>query len=441
MLKGKITRLIPLAFLLIFIVSCTKEPDEIGLDLQPDSEELQTDYADTTSIVAYSQMQDSVRTSFTSHSLIGAFIDPVFGKTNADMYSQLSLSSSGVDFGENPELDSITLQMIYAGNYGDESTQQTLKIYELKEAISSNIDSVYYSNQTIEIKEDKQYLDHTFEPSPNDSIWVDSTTSLSPRLIVNLSDELGNKFLNATEDQLADDNSFTEWFKGIYMTSDIAGEGDGSLLYLDVTNAESYIRLYYHNDEEDSLSYDFEISMTTPRFAHYNHFGYNDASQEFKQQVLNGDTALGQEKFYLQGTGGVASRIHFPFIRDWSSLGNIAIHEAKLIFSPIYSEGDPEPPEEMALVALDEDDGQYVLDDQLEGDTYFGGTYNESKNQYYFRITRYIQSLIGEQDTIKPNGLRMVVSGGAIYGNRAIINGPESEENPIKLEITYSKLD
>lgn len=443
MLKGKFTQLIPMISLVLTILllsACNKEPEEIGLDLQPESEELRVGFFDTTSIVTYSENQDSVRTSFTSHSIVGTYVDPIFGKTSASIYTQLGLSSSGVDFGANPELDSITLQMIYAGYYGDESTRQNLEIYEMDEALSTSLDSTYYSNQELDIKDDKKYLDYTFDPSPNDSIWVDSTTSLSPRLSVNLSNEFGNKFLNASEDELADSESFNDFFYGLYMTSTKAGGGNGALLYFDLINTESYVRLYYHNDEEDSLYYDFEISSYTPRYINYRH-KYTHGATHFRQQVLNKDTAMGQEKFYLQGTGGISARIHFPYLEEWMLQEDIAINEAKLIFTPQFTEGDPGLPEKLAMVAIDQNGDQYLLDDQLEGDTYYGGVYDDSNGQYFFRITRYVQSLVNRQETLNPYGLQMVVSGGAIFGNRAVINGPENENNPIKLEVTYSKIN
>ena len=120
--------------------SCEKEPGEIGLAIQPPDDKLEVRYTDTSSLVSYSVIEDSVKTDEMSINLLGSMYDPVFGKTTASFATQLRMANAGVDFGVNPQVDSLVLSLVYVSYYGDLLTQQTLHIYELDEDIF--IDSV-----------------------------------------------------------------------------------------------------------------------------------------------------------------------------------------------------------------------------------------------------------------------------------------------------------
>jgi len=131
----------------LIVFACQKDPSEIGLNIQPPNSVIDAFFTDSISLYGHSELVDSVRTSNTSVSLLGSYYDPIFGTTTANLYTQFLISSSGIDFGENPELDSLVVFFNYSGFYGDTTTPQTIRVYELKEALS--IDSSYYSNQNI----------------------------------------------------------------------------------------------------------------------------------------------------------------------------------------------------------------------------------------------------------------------------------------------------
>jgi len=99
--------------------SCSKEPGQIGYIIQPDESKLNVAFSDTTTIYAYSEIIDSIRSDKLSVSAFGSLKDPVFGGTTAGFYTQFLLSINGYDFGEERQLDSLVLQIDYAGWYGD----------------------------------------------------------------------------------------------------------------------------------------------------------------------------------------------------------------------------------------------------------------------------------------------------------------------------------
>ncbi|MCK4639308.1 MAG: DUF4270 family protein, partial [Bacteroidales bacterium] len=140
--------LLSLFVITILILSCNKEFDKIGLDIQPAEDKLNVKYNDTTTLVTYSVREDSIPTGNSSVSLLGSYKDPIMGKSTASIYTQLRLSIAGYNFGEAPILDSLILSLAYSGSYGDTTTPQTVKVYELSGKLYP--DSSYYSNHNIQ---------------------------------------------------------------------------------------------------------------------------------------------------------------------------------------------------------------------------------------------------------------------------------------------------
>lgn len=422
-----------LLVVLFFFSTCKKEPQELGLDLI-ENNPLDVEFSDTTSVVAYSQLEDSLRTDETSVVLLGNTFDPVFGKTTAIVFTQISLSSASPDFGTNPQCDSLVFSLQYTGYYGDTTMPQTFRFYEITEQIY--LDSSYYSNQ--QLAYDPVALEnYTFTPHPTDSVLVD-TTKYEPHLRFTMNPALGDIILSAPESALDSNVSFREYFKGLAIVpDDVAAEpGRGALLYFNFYANISRINLYYHNDEEDSLVYRLSLNSTSnARFVHFDHQGYQDASDIFRQQTILGDTALGQSQVYIQPMAGVKVKIEFPNLLNWVKENNIAVNEAQLIFYNHEPEGQYPAPSRLALYKLNDDGTLGFLIDQSEGDTYFDGRY--SGNRYRFRINRYIQQVFNGDES--NNGLYLFPSSASINASRVVLNGSHSAADKITLQLIYTK--
>jgi len=431
-------------FSLIFLLfSCSKPPGKIGAVIQPEQSKLEVYWSDSSSVFAYSLPDDSIRTDEKSVNLLGSIMDPVFGSSVAGIYSQFLLSASAPNFGPNPVLDSLILQLLYKGDpYGDSVTPLVLHAYELIEDIGFLED--YYSNTVIPVAS-TDYGNIQFVPRPNDSAVVGEDT-LAPMLRINLSDastDLGYKFLNADTSEMKDNEAFVKFFKGLYLVTEPVNEG-GSISYFNLVSGNvnsSKMIMYYHNDTVDSLNFHFIVGQYSARFNKYEH-DFTFAESDFKNQVVDGDTMLGLQKFYTQGIAGVKSIVRFPYIRNWASLGNIAINEAKLVFSGFEEKPFNGAPPQLAMVEIQEDGTYLPLIDEQEGLNYFDGSYKSSSNDYTFRVTRHIQSLIS--DTTKPNnGLYMFVRGESTIPERFIFNGNQPVSDtawPFRLEIIYTQL-
>jgi hypothetical protein len=409
----------------------------LGTEILPDDSNLQVHYEIWNGIYGYSILEDSVRTDGLPFNLLGSMYDSTYGTTTAGVATQFVLSSNGVTFGQNPQLDSMVLEVRYQGQlFGDSTSTLTLHVYELSQDIY--FDSTYQSNYNFQTY-DIDFADYNIVPRPHDSTIVGNDT-LPPTLRINLSNiypDLGEKILNADSNDLSNNENFIKFFKGLYI---VAGEvtNSGSIFTIDFTAHGSKLALYFSNDEEDSLLYNFYVAATaSPRINTYKH-NYSIGSQDFVQQVVNGDTLLGGQKFYIQGLGGVKAIIKIPDLRQNDSIdfSKVAINEVKL-FLPGIKKSDY-PPEKLALVRVLEDGSYAPMTDEYEGVAYFGGDYEEGSNRYVFRISRFVQKLISDEDY--PNyGLYLFVAGASYKPNTFTFKGNNYDDfSGMHLDIIYT---
>lgn len=431
--------IIPILISTLFIVSsCSKPAGVIGVGIQPEDSKLNLGYIDTATIYAYSSPQDSVRTDYLEWNGIGSLNDPVFGHTNAGFYTQFILSSTGQFFGYNRVVDSLVLQIAYYGIIADTNTTLTAHVYEMAEGIEQ--ETAYYSNLQLQLYPG-DYGDISFIPDPYDSTIIGEDT-LRGVLRLNLSENnpaLAEKLLAADTTDMESSDVFRDYFQGLYVTAEPVGNS-GCIAQFNLISAASIMTLYYRNDVDDlQKEFDYYITSGAARVSRYEH-SFQTGEQDFIQQVVDGDTSLGAQKFYLQGFGGVKTTIKIPHMTEWQKLGNIAINEAKLELNGFETDPLWGAPTQLALYAINEDGEDEFLVDYFEGDTYFGGDYHSSTNNYTFRITRFIQSLVS--DSTKANyGLALYVASPWATPNRFIFNGNESDSTGIQLKILYTDLD
>jgi hypothetical protein len=428
-----------LAFVFLNISSCTKKPESIGLDLVNDDQNFVG--IDTTfEITAYSSIEDSVRTDETTVNLLGSRFSDIFGLSNAAIYTQVRLSQVQPEFGENPVVDSTILTFVYSSSYGNIETELSLKVNEVTESFYK--DSTYYADTELEISPNEMGS-LNFIPTPNDTLVIDSVNYPS-ELRIPLNDDLANRVFDpANADSLGSSDSFLNIFKGIYVSvDDISIPGEGSILAFDLLQERSNITIYYHNDEDDSLSYPFNINLFCGRVGKFRHDYTLSSDPDFIAQVVNNDTTKGMEKLYFQGMSGIQTEIWFPGLADWIDQGNIAVNQAKLEL-PVYSDGISENeviPERLVLFKYIENGELAFTADQREGDEYFNGTYSEGFNDYFFRLSRYTQSLLnGEHDY----GLVLHPSGKNVRAEEVVIFGThptDAQSAKVKLKIIYTEI-
>lgn len=428
--------------LILTCSACKKSPNTIGNNLLNENNYIGVFRTDTTEIVCYSYLDDSIGTKNVSYALLGSSLDPVFGLTQAGFYTQFHLSTAGHNFGESPILDSIVLQLCVSNYYGDTSVMQTVHAYELTDTLSA---TVSYCNLS-EVAHNTTDLANNFQfcPRPHTSGYVVGTDTVKhPIIRIPLSQELGNYLINLDSTYYSETDLFKQHFKGLYLTCDAVSQ-NGAITSLTLTNNSlTSLQLYYHNaaTPDKPIRYDFYITSSDVYFNHFEH-DYSLGSPEFRQQVIEGDTSLGNNTIYAQTMGGVRTKIMFPNLEHWAdTLENchIVINEAKLILPSDASIDDSsfmKSPSSLIMVGLNEDGSTYVLPDYLEGSSYYGGTYSTATRSAFFRISEYMQSIIMKK---KPNnGISFGINGASYNAARWIVNGPGKEENKLRVEVTYS---
>lgn len=432
-------------FILILLVySCKKDPYQVGIDLLPPSDTLNVKTSDTASFLAYSVLQDSIRTDKTTQSILGSLMDPVFGSTTASLYMQYWLSAVAPDFGTNPVLDSIVLMIPYGNIYGDTNSMQTLKIYELSQSIY--YDSIYYSNHSVETY-GVPLANYTFKPAPKDSLTIGGVKT-APHIRINLnklSKYFGNKLLSAPAVSMSTNVNFFEFMKGLYIESSRAQSG-GALLSFDPASTYSKIAMYYHNATSDSLQFTFVGATNSARFNNIDHNHYLNAAPELRQQVLQHDTTLGKNNLYIQGLSGIRVRLRLPFLNNFVKSGKIAVNSAILTIKNAETDTTLYPPVKLTLVVVDSAERVGFLIDENEGAFYFGGTYNTSARTYKFRITRHMQQVLDGK--VKNYDMYLMANdptANVMVPNRVILTGtkpqlPAFSADRIKLQVIYTKL-
>ena len=114
-------------FGLTFIFSCKKQDADsiLGLDIQPQNDLVGVTVTDSVSLYMHTQKVDYVRTYNDQYKFLGSTQDPIFGSTEAGIYTNFSIANNltNVSFGVNPVLDSAEMMIRYLGQFtGDTST-------------------------------------------------------------------------------------------------------------------------------------------------------------------------------------------------------------------------------------------------------------------------------------------------------------------------------
>jgi hypothetical protein len=419
--------------------SCKKLPD-IGSSLQPNSSYIKVAFSGKHDIIAETEHVDSLSTKAASLSLVGDLNDPIFGNSNMSFYTQMGLTSNSVKWGEGATTDSIILQMIYSGYYGDTLTSLTLKVHEVAESMSGD-SMTYYSNTSFAIGE--ELANYTFSPRPRTKGNIDDDSLTTAVIRIPINNSLGDKFIN-DENNFSSNSNFMKYFNGLYVSCEPAS-GTGAICYFNLLNTKSYLRIYYHNDYDTTFT-DFNVS---DKYIRFNHFEHNYTSA---QAPIAFDDTSSNQYLYVQSAAGVRSRLIFPTLNQWAKdmNTNVLVNEAKLILTGANDNINGvnndtalfTQPAQLVVVKAKEDGSYSILPDQLVGTSYYNGTYNPKTDQVWFRISEYVQDLILSDSDAENYGLFIYTYAGANNAKRWIFHGPDSPDttNRVKLEIIYSQI-
>ncbi|MDR1983615.1 MAG: DUF4270 domain-containing protein [Prevotellaceae bacterium] len=322
------TKILLFSILALSVASCTDVDKKLGIDMIPDDEQF-TLVTDTLYPSVYNVTLDSVMTINLQYNSFGSYYDPILGTTTAGTAFQIAPTSDSMNFGTTHTVDSVILQMIVSDRTGEDSYDQTLKVYELSKQIY--YDSVYYP--VININSminpipvgNKQYV-----RTPKDR-WDTSDT-----IKIHLDNSIGEKLVSAPSDVMLYDsiNLFYEYFKGLYITSDDATAGiTGRMNRVPLSTYDISLTVYYNRDGVDTTAlYWHYASGYMSSFTAVQH-DYTTATHPLKVNTatLNDTSRLTNldSTLYVQGLFGVTPmiKIRKADIQNWLASKNLEIQQ------------------------------------------------------------------------------------------------------------------
>jgi len=434
-----IIKFIPVYLVLLFFSACD-EPDEIGMEL---IEETDTVNVIDFDLAAYTVPGDTVPTNYTERNLLGFINDPVFGSTKACIFTEFRLRETNLDLGEDPILDSVVLELYYSDYYGNYTTRQNVKVYELAENFPEQ--ETFYSNFEISHMTEP-IADTLVRPMPTDSVEV-GEDMYPPHMRIRLSkDDIGQKLIEGSgTEHFVDNEAFLDYFKGIHITVDeLEPEEDGAILYFSLVRSgdlvsHSQIKLYYHFEGDTvSTTERFPIDDFAKRATNIDHYDYENAHEYLKKQVIDNETSYGDSLLFLQSMGGAEVFIDFPKL-DSLAKEDVFVNSAELVVpvnaeDEFYSDLFPQPAR-LLLLQQNEEGELYHIPDSEFG--YFGGRYDEDEKEYRIRITQHIQEVL--KDPESHYGLTLINTQSHSNAYRLVLRGSGLEDNPLSLELKYTK--
>lgn len=431
-----------ISVLVVLYTACSKTTESIGNGLLSENDYIGAYYIDTLQIHCHSECIDSLFSKGLTTVLLGSMMDPVMGRTDANLFTQLHVSSTNHYFGDEPVIDSVVLQLAYNGYYGDTTTTQTVHVYELADTLSGYDN--YYQFSNVEVKGFDLANNFQFQPRPKTTRIVVGNDTLSQAVLrIPLDNSFAEQLATADSAIFSTPDAFKNYFYGLKICCESVSQ-NGAICYFNPTsNTVTRLQVYYRETPDaNPMRYDFYITSDDVYFNQYLH-DYTLGSAEFTQQVLQNDTLMGQTQLYLQSMGGIRSFISFPDLLDWANAlqedgTHLIINEAKLII-PASETIDTTllAPTTLAVISLKKTGGTALLPDYMEGTSYYGGSYSSTKKNVTFRISEYLQGIILGSENSK--GLYLSIAGASYNAQRWVIAGPDANQNQtLKCEIKYS---
>ena len=401
-------RILSLSLIISLIAVSCSDPNTIGLEVQPISDNIILRSANFESISSVTESEDSLRTDEALNLILGGVDDSEFDFNSAGFYTQILLKENNTDLGVNAVVDSVVISYMYSGYYGELEDFTSLDVLVLQEDIYK--DSVYYSTSyAMPIPTGMSYVE---------SFSVSEDVSENPTLTIRLSDNFGQEILALENEGLKDNETFLENFKGI----SVIASAQNTMLYLTPNGSNTFLKIYYQNDESgsDTLSLDFELGGDAARINIFNPKSLANLNQE-------------ENKIYIESMAGYKAKIAINNTDSIKSmLEGKAINKVTMSFDVSEdSQIEYAAHDKLFLVRVnDEGNNVFLTDYTIEGETHFGGRLANDK--YEFNITRYFYQLLNND--AYTNDLYLLPAGAAVNANRTILN------KDIKLTIHYSEL-
>ena len=438
--------ILSLGILWLFLSNCN-DPSTIGAEFLED-DEIELGFLDTLTLTATTQANDSVLVYSIGQTILRTFIcgkteDPLYGKSEAQIYSQVTIISREPDF-VDATLDSVILSLSIdtLGVYALDTTR-TMSIEVHRVVEDMDIDAPAYSNQQFEVGDKLGSLEN-FMLDLNRSVTVvepevgglADTATYDPHLRIPLTEEFGNELIALDTTDFTTAATFGDYFKGIRISM---ADGSEGMVGFDLDVSISRLSVYYTKNE-DSRRYDFDMSNLNKRTVSYQHTYANAPVESFINDSNRGDSLL-----FVQALGGLNAAF---WVNNLESLpDNIIVNKAELILNQAQMPDDEiifSPSNQLITFARNSEgnlvwvsDVFPILNDPRFIDPISGGFIIRDGNSVSYRLnlSSHIQRMIdGDVD----NAIEVGAHPNNESAGRVVLYGPGHSTDPARLAIVYT---
>lgn len=397
------------------MLSACKKDDPLNGDI-PLGGRLGVVTTDTITVVAVSLAGDSFPSANLTSNYLGVIYDPIYGKSRNSFFSQFNLTNS-VSFADSTVPDSAVLFLKEKSIYGDSTTLQQVKVFE----VTKNLPSTAYStiNESGYYNSANVLADHTFDPKKFNS----ANTFL--RIPV---PAVATKIMSGTSNDFLTDISFREFFKGLFVQTvdQSLTAGKGAAISFDL--GQSKLVFYYHEVTPDTggtwKTTKREITFPGADVLHINQTLHTRTPSAFSSNA----GLPGQDSLFVMGQGGQMVKITFPHLAKLKALnprGNITVNKADLKMVQLV--------QQFPYFTEAKEISAYRLTSTGHGGDAIIGAIRSGTNDYTMNISSYIQEAI---NGTAEKGVIIKLTNESNSPQRLILMG----EKNIKLVLTLTKL-
>ena len=415
-------------FSVFLFFACKKKENPLGNNVIDQNQLLTSAGIDTFQLKTFNYFDDSVISDNAAFGLLGSYVDPVFGRYNAEIYTQFRLEGLNPDFGDINSIvvDSFVLALKYINIYG-KTGPQTFEVYELGEDL--HIDSTYYSfttkthaNSTNLVQPGQQVI----EVNPSNLTIVGQDTIASQLRIPLSTSKAKSMLIEAmSSNTFATNESFLSYFKGLHIRTNNIGQssGDGGVAYFSLNDPASRLILYYRQNGVQK-TFSFLINSSC---ADFNHVDIDNSMTTV--ETVNNDTISGQIQFFTQSFGSRA-------VVEIAGLANIpstaVIHSAVLELPVAYQTGNIYSPGFDISVATRLVEGSTDLYSVNSN-----GTFDAFSKSFKIDLRAYVQAIVNKE--VPNSGLILSPLLHSTSADRIVFNGPNTtNKSKPKIRILYT---
>ncbi len=420
---------------MLFLGGCQETaPGDTGLGVLPDDDLIGLVYTDTIAPVLETQWLDKVVTGNAPSQLFGNYYDASFGRINAISYSEARIPGADLDFGDAADLKyvSLTLNLDLVNVYGRFDAPQELQVYELNEAINDD--------QTVLTSDLAPLAVRGTELSEGYTIDFRDDASFSD-LSIPLHKSLGEKLLFADPSHLKDNETFSNFFKGLAIGTKTTGfqlsRESGGIYAILLNSVNSNLKLNYQRKDSAGVfvndSIEFIINEAAQKFHLVQRSGFDDLVLDEYANTANGG-------LYEFAQGGAMIRT-FVNVPGLSSFDKIGINRAELVLKvdkTFLGSADRYAPPTNLWVFLADENQQFLRDDEGRVTLFTSVGYDATNGQYELNMTAQAQLVVSGQR--ENHGFILVPSDSATSVNRAVFGGVDHPTLHPTFKLTYTTL-